>query len=109
MIGALSSQTQELEVKLAASTEKITGLQKQIKAQKKELKEGRKTSSSQEERIAKLEKDLDFTEALREDLVSQRDELHTTGESLRAENAALTGQLEAANKSLRLPAMSLWR
>mgnify|MGYP001499413594 CR=1 FL=1 len=102
IIGALTTQTQELEDKLAASEEKIAGLQKQIKAQKKDLKEGRKTSSKQEEKIAKLEEDLNFTEALREDLVSQRDELYTTGEGLRTENEALTGKLEKANKALEI-------
>ena len=100
IIGVLSNQTQELEDKLAASNEKIAGLQKQIKAQKKDLKEGRKTSSNQEAKITKLEEDLNFTEALREDLVSQRDELYATGEGLRTENAALSGKLETANKKL---------
>ena len=102
MIGALSSQAEGLEDKLSASTARIGDLQKQIKAQKKDLKEGRKTSTNQEAKITKLEEDLNFTEALREDLVSQRDELYTASEGLRTENEALTGQLETASKKLNI-------
>ena len=71
-------------------------------AQRKALSEAGGKATESEARIAKLEEDLAFTETLREDLVSQRNALHESVESLKAQNATLGQDLETATKKLEI-------
>ena len=99
-VAALSGEAQDLKSRMAEQGTRISELKAEIADRKKAMGEGNKLTEAQAERIAKLEEDLDFTEALRTDLVSQRNELHENVESLRKDNAALTGELQTANQAL---------
>ena len=95
----LSGEAQDLKSRMAEQGTRIGELKAEIAERKKALGEGNKLTEAQAERIARLEEDLDFTEALRTDLVSQRNELHENVESLRKDNAALTGELQTCESS----------
>ena len=94
IISSLTLKAQGLESRSQEQGARIDDLKSQIKAQKKALAESGRSSEAQTAQIAKLEEDLQFTETLREDLVSQRNELHESVEALRNDNATLAGELE---------------
>ena len=74
-IAALTQEAQALKARNDAQGTRIKELKAELKERKAALKEGDATAETQAARIAQLEEDLDFTEALRADLVSQRNEL----------------------------------
>ena len=101
-IAALTHQASELDAKSQGQAEALKGLKAELKAQRKALSEAGGKATESEARIAKLEEDLAFTETLREDLVSQRNALHESVESLKAQNATLGQDLETATKKLEI-------
>ena len=74
-----------------------------MKERKAALKEGDATAETQAARIAQLEEDLDFTEALRADLVSQRNELHANVEASAKTTKGSPRSLPPPPPSLGLP------
>ena len=96
-----------LEAKIQNESKVIKNLKAEIERRKQGLHEDQNVIKRQSSKITRMEGELDFAEALRLDLVSQRDALHGKLEGLKTQNKDLgaklkeaTGELKAQNQAL---------